>query len=111
MALNSAVLAPMPSASDTTTTAVQALAWVSSRSAWRRSLSIGSSVYLTARTRLGLGTSRRARPTAGDARPQAVRGAGRPPTSVRQAVHDVIDGELVRFVRRFDVVEVLGGPL
>ena len=31
MALNSAVLAPMPSASDTTTTAVQPLAWSSVR--------------------------------------------------------------------------------
>ena len=40
MALKSAVLAPIPSASDTTTTAVQPLAWNSIRTAWRRSLNI-----------------------------------------------------------------------
>ena len=37
-ALKSAVFAPMPSASDSTTTAVQAFACQSMRAAWRRSL-------------------------------------------------------------------------
>ena len=40
IALKSAVLAPMPSASDSRTTAVQPFAWSSRRTAWRRSLSM-----------------------------------------------------------------------
>src|SRR5262249_43773853 len=40
-ALKSAVLAPMPSASDRTTTDVQPLSRSSARTPWRRSLSIG----------------------------------------------------------------------
>src|SRR6188474_2105184 len=45
MALKSAVLAPMPRASEMTTTVVQPLAWSSTRAAWRISRSIAARLF------------------------------------------------------------------
>src|SRR5882672_10087715 len=53
IALKSAVFAPIPSASEITTTAVQPLAWSSVRTAWRRSLIMSGEWTIDGRTWLG----------------------------------------------------------